>query len=124
LAQDISGTLTIFDTILKSGFEGDDFMLGLGEHIRNLLVCKDNRTIKLLEVSGDLKERYETQSNLAPLSFILNALKLINDCDIHYKTAKNKRLTVELTLTKLCYIKDAVAIASSHGSAPSEAKKK
>ncbi len=124
LAQDISGTLTIFDTILKSGFEGDDFMLGLGEHIRNLLVCKDNRTIKLLEVSGDLKERYETQSNLAPLSFILNALKLINDCDIHYKTAKNKRLTVELTLTRLCYIKDAVAIASSHGSAPSEAKKK
>jgi len=124
LEQDISETLTIFDKILRSGFEGDDFMLGLGEHIRNLLVCKDPRSVKLLEVNGDLKEKYAMQSGLAPLYFILNSLKIINDCDISYKTAKNKRLTVELALTKMCYIKDAVALASSPGQAISEAKKK
>ena len=124
LGQDISGTLTIYDSILRGGFEGDDFMIGLGEHIRNLLVCKDPRSIKLLEVNGDLKEKYAIQAELAPLYFILNALKIINDCDISYKTAKNKRLIVEMALTKMCYIKDAVALASSPGPAKSEAKKK
>lgn len=110
LTENLSLVLQLLDTILKKGFEGDDFILGLCEHFRNLLFCKDANTLKMLEVSDTLKKNYGEQSFLAPADFLVNSLNLGNQCDVQYKQSKNKRLTVELALIKMCYVNSVVEI--------------
>ncbi len=112
LASDVSKTLLLFNDILKKGFEPDIFINGLAGHLRNLLVCQDEKTIQLMEVSQNLAQRYKTQAQLAPSSFILTALNLANDCDVNYKMARNKRLHVEMTLIKMAHIAQAVELAT------------
>lgn len=110
LTENLSGSLLLLDEILKKGFEGDDFIVGLCEHFRNLLFCKDNHTLQMLEVSDNLKQKYTGQSSMASADFLVNCLNLGNQCDVQYKTSKNKRLTVELTLIKMCYINSVVSV--------------
>lgn len=99
-----SDALLIFDKILNKGFDGQNFIIGLGQHFRDLLVCKDPQTIDLLEVSGDIKLRYNEQSQQSSVAFLYKALSLINQSDINYKSSKNQRLLVELTLMSICNI--------------------
>jgi DNA polymerase-3 subunit gamma/tau len=113
LTEDLRQVLLIWDSVLRNGFEGDHFINGLAEHLRNLLVCKDAETLRLLEVSDSLRERYRQQAALAPASFILTALNLCNDCDINFKMARQKPLHVELYLIKMCYANQAVQLAVS-----------
>lgn len=108
LTEDASQLLLLFDQISRKGFDGDIFINGLAAHLRNLLVCKDARTVELLEVSGNIKERYHQQANLAPTGLILSALSLANDCDVNYKMARNHRLHVEMALIKMAYIQRAM----------------
>jgi DNA polymerase-3 subunit gamma/tau len=93
-----------FDDILKKGFDGHNFLIGLGEHLRNLLVSKDPQTIVLLEVSENLKQRYADQSNKCSLNFLLKSLALISKTDVNYKSAKNQRLLVEMALMQLTFL--------------------
>ncbi|MEN9609304.1 MAG: hypothetical protein RLZZ628_118 [Bacteroidota bacterium] len=104
LAEDLAKMLLIFDDILKKGFDADLFINGLAEHLRQLLVAKDPQTLELLEAGGNLREKYRQQSVLSSLSLLLTVLNLCNDCDIHYKTARNKRLHVEMSLIKMTYV--------------------
>lgn len=104
LIENSSGVLMAFDEILSKGFDGEMFILGLAEHFRQLLVSKDEKTLNLLESGEDLKQRYKLQSSLIHETFLLNALQITNLCDVQFKTAKNKRLHVELALLKLCYL--------------------
>ncbi len=113
LTEDLRQVLLIWDSVLRNGFEGDHFINGLAEHLRNLLVCKDAETLRLLEVSDNLRERYRQQAALAPTSFLLTALNLCNDCDINFKMARQKPLHVELYLIKMCYANQAVQLAVS-----------
>lgn len=123
LTEDASQLLLLFDQISRKGFDGDIFINGLAEHLRNLLVCKDARTLELLEVSGNIKERYNQQANLAPTGLILSALSLANDCDVNYKMARNHRLHVEMALIKMAYIQRAMQPRVVQTlSAPSEKK--
>ncbi len=108
LAEDMSGVLLQYNEILNKGFDGSLFLSGLSEHLRDLLVCKDPETLKLLEASDDLKKKYQKQAGLAPTSFLLTALNILNDCDIEYKMARNKRLHVEMALIKITYIQRAI----------------
>ena len=103
LTENAASVMNLFDKILFNGFEADIFLTGMAEHIRNLLVCKDKETLQLLEVSGALKGRYQQQATLTPTSLLLTILNLANECDIHYKMARNKRLHVEITLMKMTY---------------------
>jgi DNA polymerase III subunit gamma/tau len=93
-----------FDDILKKGFDAHNFLIGLGEHLRNLLVCKDPQTITLLEISESLKQRYSEQSQKCSLQFLLKALTLISKTDVNYKSAKNQRLLVEMALMQLTFL--------------------
>jgi len=111
LAQDTANALLIFDQILRKGFEGNNFINGLAAHLRNLLVCKHPNTLSLLDVTDGLRQRYQQQANLSSHSFLLSGLNLISQCSIHYRTSKNKRLHVELTLLKLCTINQAIAMS-------------
>jgi DNA polymerase-3 subunit gamma/tau len=104
LLEDSSAVLQLFNDIVARGFDGEIFLIGLSEHIRQLLVAKDVSSLNLLEASDDLKHRYQAQVAKTNETFLLNALNVINYCDINYKTARNKRLHVELALLKLCFL--------------------
>jgi DNA polymerase-3 subunit gamma/tau len=109
---DVSKALILFDEILNNGFDGNNFINGLSTHLRNLLVAKDPQTVKLLEVSENIKQKYLQQSQQIPVSFILTALNLANQCDLTYKNSKNQRLQVELALIKMCHIPSVIQLAS------------
>lgn len=110
LEENIPGVLLIFDEILKNGFDGHNFIVGLSEHLRNLLVCKDPETVKLLQVSESVQQKYVKQSAQASVSFILTALNIANNCDINFKSSKNQRLHVELALIKMAHISSAILL--------------
>lgn len=104
LDGDISSTLLTINEILDKGFDGQHFLIGFGEHIRNLLVCKDPVTVKLLETAPTIRNRYLEQSALCPVDFLLKVLELNNKCDLNYKISNNKRLHLELALMQMCII--------------------
>ncbi|MCS6930393.1 MAG: DNA polymerase III subunit gamma/tau [Saprospiraceae bacterium] len=104
LSEDTSAVLLLFDDILRKGFEPEIFLTGLADHLRNLLVCRDPATLSLLEVGENLRERYQQQAQVASLSFLMTALSIINDCDVNLKTARHKRLHVEIALLRICYL--------------------
>ncbi|MBC8052139.1 MAG: DNA polymerase III subunit gamma/tau [Sphingobacteriaceae bacterium] len=120
LQEDVANTLLIFDEILSNGFDGNNFINGLASHFRNLLVGKDESTLKLLEVSEGIRQKYLAQSKAASASFLLSALNIANHCDLNYKNSKNQRLQVELSLIKICHISSALTLSAS----PEALKKK
>lgn len=113
LVQDIAGALLIFDEILQKGFEGDNFLGGWAEFLRNLLVCKDDKVLHLMEVSTNLKDRYKQMSGRISAAYIVTALHLLNETEIGYRMARNKRLHVEMALIRLCYLQQAVTLVSN-----------
>ncbi|EPR67986.1 DNA polymerase III subunits gamma and tau [Cyclobacterium qasimii M12-11B] len=121
LKESISKALLIFDEILKKGFDGHNFLVGLSEHLRDLMVCKDADTVVLLQVSDTAKARYVEQAAESPFSFLLSALNICNQADLSYKTSKNQRLHVELVLMKLAKLPHAISLAAV---ASDDAKKK
>ncbi|MBC3539256.1 DNA polymerase III subunit gamma/tau [Rufibacter sediminis] len=112
LTQNLSGALLLYDEILKNGFDSHNFVLGIGEHFRSLLVCKDTVTVQLLQVSENIKAQYAKQAQEASLSFLLSGLNLVGSCDQNFKAAKNQRLHVELLLMKLAHLPHALQLAS------------
>ncbi|WP_440134513.1 DNA polymerase III subunit gamma/tau [Chitinophaga sancti] len=112
LQQDVASALLIFDEILQKGFEGDNFLNGWAEFLRNLLLCKEDKVLHLVEVSGNLKDRYRQLSGKLSPSYLITALHLLNETEINYRMARNKRLHVELALIKLCFLQQAVTLVS------------
>ncbi len=108
LAQDVSGALLHLDMVLDKGFEGDVILNGLAEHMRNLLLCKDARMAKLLDVPNDHRKTFYDKAGQTPPAFILSALNILNDAELGYKNATNKRLHAELCLIRLCYVLQAI----------------
>jgi len=104
LSQNHTRPLLLFDEILRKGFDGHHFIAGLQEHLRNLLVSQDIRTLELMEVPVSVREKYIQQSRVASSSLLLSWLSLAEQCDMQYKNSKNQRLLVELTLMKMSHI--------------------
>jgi len=102
LNSDIAGTLLTIDDIIGKGFEGQHFLIGFGEHLRNLLVCKDPATVKLMETAPSIRNRYSEQASRFQASWLLNLLDISNRCDLAYKTSNNKRIHLELALMQMC----------------------
>lgn len=119
--------LLVFDEVLSNGFDGSHFISGLASHFRNLLVGKDASTLKLLEVSENIRQRYLEQAQQAEVSLLLSALNIANQCEINYRTSKNQRLQVELALLKMCHIRSAIQFnkqAIEMNNRPESVKKK
>jgi DNA polymerase-3 subunit gamma/tau len=102
IGHNIPQALLLFDEILDKGFDGHIFINGLASHLRDLLVCKDESTLQLLEVSAGIKEQYKAQAKKCSPYFLFEALNICSRCDINYKASKNQRLHVELTLVQIC----------------------
>lgn len=113
LNQNTAAALLLFDEILNNGFDGNNFITGLASHLRNILVCKDSSTVQLLEVSENIKQKYQDQAKAAPASFIISALNIANQCDLNYRVSKNQRLQVELTLIKISHLSQAIILSQS-----------
>lgn len=102
--QDHSHALVLLDEIMRKGFDGQQFISGLSEHFRNLLFAKDQKTLALMELSEENRAKFQAQCGMTSASFLLSAMNLCSQCEIHYKAAKNARLHVELTLLKINYL--------------------
>lgn len=102
LQGDISNTLLTINEIFDNGFEGQHFLTGLGQHLRNILVSKDPVTIKLMEVSNSIKNEYYRQAQACSPAFIVGALDILDKYDINYKISNNKKLHIEVALLQLC----------------------
>ena len=119
IEQNLSATLVLFDEILKKGFDAHNFLIGLAQHFRNVLVCQNPATLVLLEVSENVKNKFKDQAERSSTSFLLSGLNMINLCDQGYKQSKNQRLHIELCLMKLSQLDRAFKL-----SAPEEVVKK
>ncbi|MBL7742213.1 MAG: DNA polymerase III subunit gamma/tau [Chitinophagaceae bacterium] len=112
LKQDLSGAMLLYDDINRKGFEGDLVVNGFAEFIRNLLVCKDEKAAGLLEVVESFKDKYVSTAKSVSAAVLISALNILNETEINYKAARNKRLHVELALIKLCYLQQAIELSA------------
>ncbi len=101
LENNIPQVLVTYNDILSKGFDGHHFIMGLASHFRDLLVCKNQQTIDLLEVGEQVKAMYFEQSQKTDTQFLINGIDIANTCDLKYKKSQNQRLLVELCLMQL-----------------------
>jgi DNA polymerase-3 subunit gamma/tau len=104
-AESSDQILLMLDNIMSKGFDVDVFLSGLSEHIRNLWMSKKETTHSLIEFADDVKQRFIKQGEVISESILLNLLQIISDCEVSLKSSRNRRLQVELTLLKMCYVK-------------------
>jgi DNA polymerase-3 subunit gamma/tau len=104
LDNNIPQLLVDYDLIMAKGFEGQHFINGLASHFRDLMVCKDPRTIALLEVGEVNKKKYLEQSQRSELLFLQRAVTMANDTDNQYRNSRNPRLLIEICLMQLASI--------------------
>ncbi len=102
--SDFAEVLVILDSILKQGFNGSHFIGGLASHFRDLLVCKDPRTLGLLEVGDSVKAKYSEQAQKIESNWILAALSLASETDFKYRNASNQRLLLETAMLSIASI--------------------
>lgn len=120
--QDLASAMLLYDEINRKGFEGDLVLNGFAEFIRNILVCKDEKALALLDVVEGMQDKYKSIAQKANLSYLISALNILNEAEINFKMARNKRLHVELTLIKLNFLQQAIELSIAENG--SVAKKK
>jgi DNA polymerase-3 subunit gamma/tau len=114
-AQDLTSAMLLYDEINQKGFEGDMVLYGLAGFIRNILVCKDPASAHLLESIEGWREQYIETANTTSTPYLISALNILNESEIQFKMARNKRLHVELALIKLNFLQQAIELSMSEG---------
>lgn len=122
LENKVTEIMLLLNDILNKGFDGGNMMLGLAKHVRNVMMAKDESTLKLLEVSEKQKQKFTEQAKKCDTKFLYKALKILNDCDINYRQSSNKRLLVELTLIQIAQITQTDDDEASAGRSPKRLK--
>jgi len=121
LSNSIGDVLLILNEILEMGFDGQHFITGFGEHLRNLLVCKDPGTVKLLETAPNVRQRFQEQAGACPADLLLKFLDINNRCDLNYRISNNKRLHLELALMQMCTL-NQLEVPADQKKQPSKAE--
>lgn len=101
LKGEYPSSLLVFDEVLRKGFDSQHFLGGLTSHFRDLLMCKHESTLPLMEVAAGVQERYLNQARTAPVDFLLDAIEVASKYDLDFRLARHKRLHVEFCLLKL-----------------------
>ena len=104
VANKVTDMMLLLNSVINNGFDGGLLIQRLARHVRNVLMAKDPQTLPLLEVSEQQRQRYSEQGKRVPTSFLYQALRVMNQCDINYRQSSNKRLLVELTLIEVAQI--------------------
>ena len=115
MQQDLAAAMLLYDEINRKGFEGDMVLNGFAEFIRNILVCKDEKAASLLDVVEGMQEKYIAASKKVNTAYLISALNILNEAEINFKMARNKRLHVELTLIKLNFLQQAIDLSMNDG---------
>ena len=118
----VSDIMVLLNSVINKGFDGGLLIQGLAKHVRNVLMARDPQTLPLLEVSDQMRERYQEQAKRCQITFLYDALKLMNQCDINYRQSSNKRLLVELTLIEIAQITQPAEDGASAGRKPRRLK--
>ena len=118
----VSDIMVLLNQVINKGFDGGLLIQGLAKHVRNVLMARDPQTLPLLEVSDQMRERYQEQAKRCQIPFLYDALKLMNQCDINYRQSSNKRLLVELTLIEIAQITQPAEDGASAGRKPRRLK--
>ena len=118
LAHNVAASLMLFNDVLNHGFDAGHFVTGFAQHLRDVLVSKDPQTLPLLETGEAMRQRYGEQAQRCHPIWLFQALDILNTCDINYRTARNKRLTVELALVKLCQLGVAQTVPTASQPSP------
>ena len=100
----VTEEMLLLNGVVEKGFDGGHFISGLASHVRNVLMAADASTLKLIETSDVLRQRYAEQARKCSAKFLYSALKILNECDLKYRQSSNKRLLVELTLIEVAQI--------------------
>ena len=108
LENRVFDALNLIDKVIENGFEGQIFLAGFASHLRNLLVCRDAATLKLLETSDSIKKRYKELSAVCSEQFLIKNLDIANKADYEYKTSNNKRLHLEIAFIQMCNFSNAL----------------
>jgi DNA polymerase-3 subunit gamma/tau len=106
LNNQTANSLLLFNEILNKGFDAQNFVTGISSYFRDLLMCKDATTVQLLEMASAIKDLYVKQAQQCSTEFLYHALTLSNECDMNFRTSRNKRLLTELLLIRLCQWND------------------
>jgi len=114
-AQDLTNAMLLYDEINQKGFEGDTVLYGFAGFIRNLLVCKDKASAHLLESIEGWRDQYASTAQKVNTSYLVSALNILNESEIQFKMARNKRLHVELALIKLNFLQQALSLSMEDG---------
>jgi DNA polymerase III, subunit gamma and tau len=114
--------MVLLNTVINKGFDGGHLVNGLASHVRNVLMAKDAQTLPLLEVSEQLRNRYQQQAQKCPVNFLYTALQIMNRCDVEYRQSSNKRLLVELTLIQVAQITQKEDDIPASGRSPKRLK--
>ena len=122
LENKVSEIMVLLNTVINKGFDGGHLVNGLASHVRNVLMAKDAQTLPLLEVSEQLRNRYQQQAQKCPVNFLYTALQIMNRCDVEYRQSSNKRLLVELTLIQVAQITQKEDDIPASGRSPKRLK--
>jgi DNA polymerase-3 subunit gamma/tau len=115
IQQNHVATLVLLDEIMRKGFDGQQFISGFMEHLRNLLFAKDPQTLALMEISEESRTKFKEQAERTSTSFLLSAMNICSTCESNYKLAKNARLHLELCLLKINYLPSVYQLALEGG---------
>ena len=102
LVSDIPGAMLLFNDVMARGFDAHHFITGWANHLRNLMVCRDPQTLKLVEATDDVKAKFQDQASRADLFFLVGGLDVLNQADVQYRGSQHQRLLVELALMQIC----------------------
>ena len=122
LENKVSDIMVLLNSVINKGFDGGHLVNGLASHVRNVLMAKDAQTLPLLEVSEQLRNRYQLQAQNCPVNFLYTALQIMNRCDVEYRQSSNKRLLVELTLIQVAQITQKDDDVPASGRSPKRLK--
>ena len=109
--QDLTKAMLLYDEINQKGFEGDMVLYGLASFIRNLLVCKDPASAVLLESIEGWRDQYVSTAKQISTPYLVSALNILNEAEIQFKMARNKRLHVEMAIIKLNFLAQAIELS-------------
>lgn len=115
MEQDLTSAMLLYDEINQKGFEGDMVLYGFAAFIRNLLVCKDTASAHLLESIEGWRDQYITTAQKISTPYMVSALNILNESEIQFKMARNKRLHVELAIIKLNFLQQAIELSMEEG---------
>ena len=115
LEQDLGSAMLLYDEINRKGFEGDMVLNGFAEFLRNILVCQDEKAARLLDVVEGMQDKYRAAAKKVQTTYLISALNILNEAEIQFKMARNKRLHVEITLIKLNFLQQAIELTTQEG---------